>query len=307
MDGERIAEGVSSPDSTMGSGRYFSGQLFVHSKMILADDRVAVVASANVNDRSMHGERDTELGVVLRASALRPGVRAMDPAMAHAHRMEVVASRMGGSTYHVSRAVKGLRMRLWREWLGMPCDDDAQIARILTAPPAAAARGGGEGAGSVNGSRKLPDSKRLPPVLHLSQRVRFDGPGGPGACLRPHRVVDSRSAAVARAELSIEDATAEEVYHTLIRGSAIRNRAVLEAFFADTPRDSCHRTIDHASAIAADADPDGGTRLSREQEERLHREARGYLVTMSEGYLDEEDLAVQLHDPEMVVPTYMMQ
>jgi phosphatidylserine/phosphatidylglycerophosphate/cardiolipin synthase-like enzyme len=33
----------------------------VHSKLLLVDDRVAIVGSANVNDRSLCGDRDSEI------------------------------------------------------------------------------------------------------------------------------------------------------------------------------------------------------------------------------------------------------
>lgn len=50
-------------------------EVYVHSKVMVVDDRVAVVGSANVNDRSLLGTRDSEVCVVLRDaghSAQRP-------------------------------------------------------------------------------------------------------------------------------------------------------------------------------------------------------------------------------------------
>ena len=38
-----------------------SEQVYVHSKVLIVDDRVAIVGSANVNDRSMSGDRDSEI------------------------------------------------------------------------------------------------------------------------------------------------------------------------------------------------------------------------------------------------------
>jgi len=40
-------------------------QVYVHSKLMLVDDRVSLVGSANVNDRSLLGIRDSEVNVVL--------------------------------------------------------------------------------------------------------------------------------------------------------------------------------------------------------------------------------------------------
>ena len=40
------------------SGRFM---VYVHSKMMIVDDEVALVGSANINQRSMDGSRDTEI------------------------------------------------------------------------------------------------------------------------------------------------------------------------------------------------------------------------------------------------------
>lgn len=41
--------------------------VYVHSKLIIADDKVAILGSANINDWSMKGERDSELAVFIEA------------------------------------------------------------------------------------------------------------------------------------------------------------------------------------------------------------------------------------------------
>jgi phospholipase D1/2 len=40
-------------------------QIYVHSKLLIVDDRVVIVGSANINDRSLNGGRDSELAVYL--------------------------------------------------------------------------------------------------------------------------------------------------------------------------------------------------------------------------------------------------
>jgi phospholipase D1/2 len=44
-------------------------QIYVHSKLLIADDRVAILGSANINDRSQLGNRDSELAVIVRDDA----------------------------------------------------------------------------------------------------------------------------------------------------------------------------------------------------------------------------------------------
>jgi phospholipase D1/2 len=45
--------------------RYVTEQIYVHSKLIIVDDRFVLMGSANVNDRSLLGERDSELAVLV--------------------------------------------------------------------------------------------------------------------------------------------------------------------------------------------------------------------------------------------------
>lgn len=52
----------------LGSGpkeRYVTEQVYIHSKLMIVDDRYAIVGSANVNDRSLLGTRDSELAVLV--------------------------------------------------------------------------------------------------------------------------------------------------------------------------------------------------------------------------------------------------
>ena len=39
--------------------------VYVHAKMMIIDDNVAIIGSANINDRSMQGSRDSEIAVYL--------------------------------------------------------------------------------------------------------------------------------------------------------------------------------------------------------------------------------------------------
>lgn len=47
-------------------GNYFTEQIYIHSKLMIVDDRFAIVGSANINDRSLLGERDSELAVLVK-------------------------------------------------------------------------------------------------------------------------------------------------------------------------------------------------------------------------------------------------
>ena len=50
-------------------------QIYVHSKLLIVDDNVAVIGSANVNDRSLRGSRDSELCVVIESASFAKEAR----------------------------------------------------------------------------------------------------------------------------------------------------------------------------------------------------------------------------------------
>lgn len=79
-------------------------QLYIHAKTIIVDDRVALIGSANINERSMLGSRDSEIAAIVRDT-------------------DMIWSKMGGEDYQVGRFAHTLRMRLMREHLGLPVDD----------------------------------------------------------------------------------------------------------------------------------------------------------------------------------------
>lgn len=79
--------------------------IYVHSKLLIVDDAVAILGSANINDRSLNGNGDTELAAVI-----------VDDAGAS-------MSDVGQGIKVITRKfAKDLRMRLWEKHLGMSVD-----------------------------------------------------------------------------------------------------------------------------------------------------------------------------------------
>ena len=78
-------------------------QLYIHAKIMVVDDRVAIIGSANINERSMLGSRDSEVAAIVRDT-------------------EMLDSYMGGEPYKVGKFPHTLRMRLMREHLGVDVD-----------------------------------------------------------------------------------------------------------------------------------------------------------------------------------------
>lgn len=88
-------------------------QLYIHAKIIIADDRVALIGSANINERSMLGNRDSEVAAIIRDT-------------------DMIWSTMAGKPYQVSRFAHTLRMRLMREHLGLDVDEiEAEERQLL--------------------------------------------------------------------------------------------------------------------------------------------------------------------------------
>ncbi|KAM0282263.1 hypothetical protein ACHAQH_003127 [Verticillium albo-atrum] len=88
----------------MGSGELVTEQLYIHAKCIIVDDRVALIGSANINERSLRGDRDSELAAIVRDT-------------------DMIWSTMGGKPYRVGRFAHTLRLRLMREHLGLDVDE----------------------------------------------------------------------------------------------------------------------------------------------------------------------------------------
>ncbi|CAG8742900.1 3612_t:CDS:2, partial [Acaulospora morrowiae] len=47
------------------SGTYVTEELYIHSKLLIADDRIVIVGSANLNDRSQNGDHDSEIAAII--------------------------------------------------------------------------------------------------------------------------------------------------------------------------------------------------------------------------------------------------
>ena len=47
--------------------------IYVHSKLIIVDDKYALLGSANINDRSLLGDRDSELAVLIEDQNFQDG------------------------------------------------------------------------------------------------------------------------------------------------------------------------------------------------------------------------------------------
>lgn len=82
------------------SGPLATSQIYVHSKIMIVDDWSVLIGSANINDRSLLGSRDSELAVVLEDN-------------------QFIRSSMNGKVWNAGRFAHSLRVSLWAEHLGL--------------------------------------------------------------------------------------------------------------------------------------------------------------------------------------------
>ncbi|KAK7356116.1 hypothetical protein VNO80_15382 [Phaseolus coccineus] len=91
------------------NGPVATSQVYVHSKLMIIDDRVAFIGSSNINDRSLLGLRDSEIGVLIEDK-------------------EYVESLMNGKPWKAGKFSYSLRCSLWSEHLGLHTGEISKVS-----------------------------------------------------------------------------------------------------------------------------------------------------------------------------------
>ncbi|XP_027731640.1 phospholipase D1 isoform X2 [Vombatus ursinus] len=89
-------------------GNLVTELIYVHSKLLIADDNTVIIGSANINDRSMLGKRDSEMAVIVQDT-------------------ETVPSVMNGENYQAGKFAQGLRLQCFRVVLGYLSEPTSEI------------------------------------------------------------------------------------------------------------------------------------------------------------------------------------
>ncbi|CAM1500958.1 Fc.00g101200.m01.CDS01 [Cosmosporella sp. VM-42] len=144
----------------LGNDVLVTEQLYIHAKTIIVDDRVALIGSANINERSMLGSRDSECAAIVRDT-------------------DMIWSTMAGKPYQVGRFAHTLRLRLMREHLGLDVDEileqerqaemdrqdfEHEMDEIYKEDAASPEAGGSNSSPDKKGKR--PDPLRIPSFNH---------------------------------------------------------------------------------------------------------------------------------------------
>ena len=78
--------------------------VYVHSKCMIVDDKITIVGSANINDRSMLGMRDSEIAVIVED-------------------IEFDKENLGGIQQLTGRFSRSLRKNIFAEHAGLSASD----------------------------------------------------------------------------------------------------------------------------------------------------------------------------------------
>ncbi|PWA53084.1 phospholipase D P2 [Artemisia annua] len=89
-------------------GPIVTSQVYVHSKVMIVDDRITLIGSSNINDRSLLGHRDSEIGVIIEDR-------------------EFIESTMNEEPWSAGKFAYSLRVSLWSEHLGLHGEEVIQI------------------------------------------------------------------------------------------------------------------------------------------------------------------------------------
>eukprot|EP01100_Stratorugosa_tubuloviscum_P005240 TRINITY_DN2367_c0_g4_i1.p1 TRINITY_DN2367_c0_g4~~TRINITY_DN2367_c0_g4_i1.p1 ORF type:complete len:968 (+),score=331.65 TRINITY_DN2367_c0_g4_i1:3-2906(+) len=97
--------------------KMFTEQIYVHTKCMIIDDDIAIIGSANINDRSLLGDRDSEICAMIKSDN------------------EKIPITMAGYRTNVSKFVHELRTSLWLEHLGYLNNRQTNSVKVAISDP----------------------------------------------------------------------------------------------------------------------------------------------------------------------------
>ncbi|KAI9037420.1 putative phospholipase PldA [Aspergillus affinis] len=100
LNGGKMSNEPWEGDAEAEKENFVQEELYVHGKVCIVDDRIAICGSANINDRSQLGYHDSELAIVVEDQ-------------------DFIDSTMEGRPYKAARLAATLRRQLWREHMGL--------------------------------------------------------------------------------------------------------------------------------------------------------------------------------------------
>lgn len=114
LNGEDIRNVPWDGDAQSEIDAFVSEELYIHTKMCIADDRKVICGSANLNDRSQLGSHDSEIAILVEDQ-------------------DEIDSSMAGKPWRASKFAASLRRQIFRKHLGLlpPQDMEAPDANFM--------------------------------------------------------------------------------------------------------------------------------------------------------------------------------
>ncbi|GAB1215605.1 hypothetical protein ATERTT37_004796 [Aspergillus terreus] len=116
LNGGKMSDEPWEGDPEAEKDNFVQEELYVHGKVCIVDDRIAICGSANINDRSQLGYHDSELAIVVEDQ-------------------DLIDSTMDGKPFKAARLAATLRRQLWREHLGLLPAQDYDASQHPNAQP----------------------------------------------------------------------------------------------------------------------------------------------------------------------------
>ncbi|RIA98130.1 hypothetical protein C1645_750674 [Glomus cerebriforme] len=98
------------------SGTFITEELYIHTKLLIADDRIVIIGSANLNDRSQNGDHDSEIAAIIEDK-------------------DYIDSKMAGNDWKAGKFSATLRRHIFKEHLGLHNESDHEKVTTVCYPP----------------------------------------------------------------------------------------------------------------------------------------------------------------------------
>ncbi|XP_057978431.1 phospholipase D alpha 4 [Malania oleifera] len=168
------------PCSPHTTTQYWNAQMhrrfmvYVHSKLMIVDDTYMLIGSANVNQRSMDGQRDTEIAIGCYQQQHKNGENGISQGDIHAYRLSLWYEHSGRAeeafqepqNLQCVERVRSIAEEMWRRYTGEEVVD-MEGAHLVTYPVSVTRDGSVEDL--VDGGSCFPDTKT--PVKGKRSRV----------------------------------------------------------------------------------------------------------------------------------------
>ncbi|CEP06786.1 hypothetical protein [Parasitella parasitica] len=277
FNSSRRGSSTSNTSNAADDGRhdYVSELLYIHDKLMIVDDRIVLMGSANINDRSQLGNRDSEIAMLVEDT-------------------EMVPSFMNGKEYKAAKFAHTLRMQLWKEHLGLLnfekwsqlLQDDEKQVETLDIPPK-----------NTNNMSAYPSLTRSLNNAHDIKTIEAD---------EPVKMLDRASRTFSfydtfkthyhakRHDAAALDPLSDHTYNNIWLRRATDNTLIYRQLFRCVPDDTVHTYEQHRKFIPNPAKVKTGhiadSSLTEDEICEQLDQIRGHLVLFPKDYLKDENL-----------------